>query len=82
MSAFKDFDTKLIPHVSMIDRNVDSITRNMNSIVNNNHNSMQQVINQNITLNCPNVTNNSGIDYIQKELGHLSLRAMQEAYKR
>lgn len=42
----------------------------------------QQVINQNITLNCPNVTNHSGVEYIQRELGHLSLRALQESRKR
>ncbi len=42
----------------------------------------QQTITQNITLNCPNVTNNSGVEYIQRELGHLSLRALQESVKR
>ena len=43
---------------------------------------VQPVVNQRITLNCPNVTNNSGIEYIQKELGHLSQRATQETIRR
>ena len=43
---------------------------------------IQPVIHQNIALNCPNVTNNSGIEYIQKELGHLSQMAMQEPIKK
>ncbi len=52
----------------------------VSSITNNNRN-MQPVVNQNITLNCPNVTNNSGIEYIQKELGHLSQLATQETLR-
>lgn len=51
---------------------------NSNTVNNRN---VQPVVSQNITLNCPNVTNNSGIEYIRKELGHLSLRAMQESMK-
>ncbi|MCM1232109.1 MAG: hypothetical protein NC489_18465 [Ruminococcus flavefaciens] len=54
---------------------------NSSSIVNNTRN-VQPVVTQNITLNCPNVTNNSGIEYIQKELGHLSLMAIQEPLQR
>ena len=42
----------------------------------------QQSVTQNITLTCPNVTNDSGVEYIQRELGHLSLRALQESKKR
>lgn len=48
------------------------------SNITNNRNVQQPVVNQSITLNCPNVTNNSGVEYIQKELNGLSLRAMQE----
>lgn len=62
-----------------IETHTQEITRNIGNV--NNTASTQQVINQNISLNCPNVTNNSGVEYIQKELGHLSQRAMQEAYK-
>lgn len=51
---------------------------NSNTVNNRN---VQPVVSQNITLNCPNVTNNSGIEYVRKELGHLSLRAMQESMK-
>lgn len=48
-----------------------------NSVVNNNRN-QPITVNQNVTLNCPNLTNNSGVEYVQKELGHLSLKAYQE----
>lgn len=48
-----------------------------NSVVNNNRN-VPVTINQNVTLNCPNLTNNSGVEYVQKQLGNLSLRARQE----
>lgn len=48
-----------------------------NSVVNN-RNVQQPVINQNVTINCPNVTNDSGVENIQKQLGNLSLRAYQE----
>jgi len=48
-----------------------------NSVVNNNRN-QPVTVNQNVTLNCPNLTNNSGVEYVQKQLGNLSLRAVQE----
>ena len=48
--------------------------------VKNNRN-VQPVVNQNVTINCPNVTNDSGVENIQKQLGNLSLRAMQEPLK-
>lgn len=51
------------------------------SNITNNRNVQQPVV-QNITLNCPNVTNNSGVEYLQKELGHLSLIARQEPLKK
>ncbi len=53
---------------------------NYNNI--NTSSSLQQTVTQNITLNCPNVTNHSGIEYIQKQLGDLSLRALQESMRR
>lgn len=49
--------------------NISNITNNRNVPV---------TVNQNITLNCPNLTNNSGVEYVQKQLGHLSQRAYQE----
>ena len=55
------------------------ITNNsaISSVVNNNRN-QPVTVNQNVTLNCPNLTNNSGVEYVQKQLGNLSLRARQE----
>ena len=54
------------------------ITNNsaISSVVNNNRN-QPVTVNQNVTLNCPNLTNNSGVEYVQKELGHLSQMAYQ-----
>lgn len=46
-----------------------------NSVVNNKNQPV--TVNQNVTLNCPNLTNNSGVEYVQKELGHLSQMAYQ-----
>lgn len=63
-------------HQKQMEQMANQIT-NYNNVVNNNKN-VQPVVNQHVTLNCPNVTNNSGIEYIQKELGHLSLLALQE----
>ncbi len=53
------------------------ITNNtaINNITNNRN--VQPVVNQNITINCPNVTNNSGVENIQQKLNGLSLKAMQ-----
>lgn len=39
-------------------------------------------VEQHITINCPNVTDNSGIEYIHKELGNLTLKAYQYANQR
>lgn len=50
---------------------------NVNNVTNN-RNVQQPIVNQNVTINCPNVTNDSGIEYVQKELEHLSLKAYQE----
>lgn len=46
-----------------------------NNIVNNKNQPV--TVNQNVTLDCPNLTNNSGVEYVQKELGHLSQMALQ-----
>ena len=48
-----------------------------NSVVNNRNVQQPVTVNQNVTLNCPNLTNNSGVEYVQKELGHLSQMALQ-----
>ncbi len=56
---------------------IESMTRNAGHVTS----APQQVVNQHIVLNCPNVTNQSGVEYIQRELGHLSLRALQESRK-
>ena len=55
------------------------VTNNVNNVTNNRN--VQPVVNQNVTINCPNVTNDSGVENIQKQLGNLSLRAMQEPLK-
>lgn len=81
---FKSIDgnlEKLVPN-SFYEQNrewnkiADQITY-ANSVVNNNRN-QPITVNQNVTLNCPNLTNNSGVEYVQKQLGNLSLRAIQE----
>lgn len=81
---FKSIDgnlEKLVPN-SYYEQNrewnklADQITY-ANSVVNNNRN-QPVTVNQNVTLNCPNLTNNSGVEYVQKTLGNLSLRALQE----
>lgn len=66
----------VIEHNKQMNEEVNRFVNNSSSVVNNKN--VQPVVNQNITLNCPNVTNNSGVEYIQKELGHLSLKALQE----
>ncbi len=74
---------KLIPHsVNDHNRQMSEAARrisNVSNVVNNNRN-MQPVV-QNITLNCPNVTDHSGVDYLKRELLGLSLRAYQEPLK-
>lgn len=71
----------VIEHEQKMMNNVSQINNSNIRNVTNNEN-MEPVINQYITLECPNLTNNSGIEYIEKQLGHLSQRAMQKAYKR
>jgi hypothetical protein len=43
---------------------------------------MQPVVHNTVHMSLPNVTNNSGVEYIEKELGHLSLRALQEPLRK
>lgn len=77
----------LAHHVTMeynqkMHNEVNNFISRSNSVVNNNNRNVQPVVNQNITLNCPNVTNTSGVEYLQRELGNLSQRALQESMKR
>lgn len=67
----------LFRHNQQMDETVKHVN-NVNNVTNKN---VQPVINQNVTINCPNVTNNSGVEYVQKELGHLSLQAYQTPLK-
>lgn len=63
------------------DREMDETVKHVNNVNNVTNKNVQPVINQNVTINCPNVTNNSGVEYVQKELGHLSLQAYQTPLK-
>ncbi len=82
---FKSMDgnlEKLVPN-SFYEhqRQMEDMAKQINyvsNIVNNNRNMQPVTVNQNVTFNCPNLTNNSGIEYIQRELGHLSQMAEQE----
>ncbi len=72
---------------SMVSHNMEKMTgmdRLGTPVINaaGNNKNVQPVVNQYNTLNCPNVTNSSGVEYLQKELGHLSLKAMQETIRR
>lgn len=53
--------------------NLSNINTNVNRSVTQNFKS--------VNLSCPNVTNSSGVEYIQKALGNLSSRALQDAMK-
>ena len=55
------------------------VTNNVNNVTNNRN--VQPVVHQNVTINCPNVTNESGAENIRRELSTLSLKAMQEPLK-
>lgn len=67
-NSFYEHNEKMHEAANQIS-NISNITNNRNVPV---------TVNQNITLNCPNLTNNSGVEYVQKQLGHLSQRAYQE----
>ena len=63
-------------------RQMDEMVKQINNVSNiTNTRNVQPVVHQNVTINCPNVTNNSGVEYVQKELGHLSLQAYQTPLK-
>lgn len=83
----EDIQKTLAHHITMehnqkMHNEVNNFISRSNSVVNNNNRNVQPVVNQNITLNCPNVTNTSGVEYLQRELGNLSQRALQESMKR
>lgn len=65
-----------IEHSQKMNEEVNRFVNNSNSIVNNNKN-VQPVVHQNVTINCPNVTNESGAENIRKDLSTLSLKALQ-----
>lgn len=83
-------DTNTNPIEEMSRHILTDHTKQMNEVVNRitnatnimNHRNAQPVVNQTITLNCPNLTNNSGIEYVQRELGHLSQMALQEPLRK
>ena len=61
------------------EKQMDELAKHVTNVSNvTNNRNVQPVINQNVTINCPNVTNDSGVENIQKQLGNLSLRAYQE----
>lgn len=80
-SAYMDKVTRnldeLIFPVNKIHKNMGNMSNVINNLNTINTTANQITINK-LDLSCPNVTNSSGIEYIQKELGHLSLRALQE----
>lgn len=78
---------KLVPNSyyeygKQMDQVARDITNNtaINNITNNNRN-VQPVVHQNVTISCPNVTNNSGVESLYKDLQHLSQKAMQVTLK-
>lgn len=73
----------LTHHVTMeynqkMHNEVNNFISRSNSVVNNNNRNVQPVVNQSVTINCPNVTNNAGAEYLNRKLGNLSQMAMQE----
>lgn len=73
---------EVIPRITDIDKNVDSITKNMNSI--NNNNSMRQIYNtiENVNVTCPGITSDDVAKQIgsalRKEFSGMSLNAYQK----
>ncbi len=65
---------------NLVSHSTETIRSHINYINNNTNRAVTQNI-RSVNLSCPNVTNSSGVEYIQRELGNLSSRAMQEAYK-
>lgn len=73
---------EVIPRITDIDKNVDSITKNMNSI--NNNNSMRQIYNtiENVNVTCPGITSDDVARQIgsalRKEFSGMSINAYQK----
>ena len=73
---------EVIPRITDIDKNVDSITKNINSI--NNNNSMRQIYNtiENVNVTCPGITSDDVAKQIgsalRKEFSGMSLNAYQK----
>ena len=65
----------VIEHNQKMNEEINRFVNN-SSVVNNNRN-VQPVVHQNVNINCPNVTNESGAENIQRELSTLSLKALQ-----
>lgn len=74
-AASADYVKNLVSH------STETIRSHINYINNNANRTVTQNIKNINQLSCPNVTNSSGVEYIQRELGNLSSRALQEAYK-
>lgn len=82
-NAYMQKQGSMVAPISAMQKDMERLVNSISTAnnVSNSNSRTQQVINQNITLNCPNVTNDSGVEYIQKELGHLSQMALQESMK-
>lgn len=82
-NAYIQKQGSMVAPISAMQKDMERLVNSISTVnnVSNSNSRTQQVINQNITLNCPNVTNDSGVEYIQKELGHLSQMALQESMK-
>ena len=83
MKKTNSMETVVTSIMSERNKEMDKVINQLNAgnVITNNKN-VQPVIHQNVTLSCPNVTNNTGVEYLQKELEHLSLMARQEPLKR
>lgn len=68
--------------VQEIRKDMKTAVQQISNINNVNNSRVQQNVTQQITINCPNVTNNSGIEYVNKALMGLSNRALQQSMKR
>ena len=82
-NAYIQKQGSMVAPISAMQKDMERLVNSISTVnnVSNSNSRTQQVINQNITLNCPNVTNDSGVEYIHKELGHLSQMALQESMK-
>jgi len=71
-------------HQRQMEQWTKEITNNtaINNITNNRNVQQPVTVHQSVTIHCPNVTNDSGVEYLHKQLGHLSQQAMQEPLKK